>query len=488
MFPKPLHLSILIALGIAWAGGERVRAAAQSRPGDAVELVREGDEIVLRGGPRPAPQVGRRLVLRYRDRAVPFKPYVKELFTPGGVNVVVDSPADHVHHHGLMLAVGADEIDFWGEEPADAVGREITVSTEPLTEEGAVGFRSRIEWQAPDGSAILRERRSVVWRHNEGKEPTYLIWRSEITPAPGQDDVNLWGRHYFGLGMRFVESMSEATTFLHADGVEGRIYRGDERLTPGRWCAAQGTAEGKPVTIAMFDHPLNPRYPATWFIMNVPFAYLSATANLEAQPRLLGRGEIIHLRYGIAVWDGHIAPDEIETAYDRFLASENLLRDHVNVARSEHGTTVHASSEYGADYEGGKAIDGRYLKRETDKWNSAANVTPHYLRLDLGQPRLIDVIVLRHEGALPVLDGHSYNTADFRLQHSGRPWGPWIDLVRPVRNNTDNVTIHVFEPTETRYVRLLIETGEQNGSNTYGRIAEFEVYSPDSKVQTEVIE
>ena len=201
MFPRTDYVTILIALLIVSAGGDRVCGAAQDSPGDAIQLVREGDEVVLRGGERPAPRIGRRTVLRYRDRSVPFKPYIKELFTPNGVNVVVDSPPDHVHHHGLMLAVGAGEIDFWGEEPADVVGCEKTFSTDPLTEEGAVGLQSQIEWQAPDGSAILRERRSILWRHNDGKGPTCLTWRSEIAPAPGQGEVKLWGRHYFGLGI-----------------------------------------------------------------------------------------------------------------------------------------------------------------------------------------------------------------------------------------------------------------------------------------------
>ena len=42
--------------------------------------------------------------------------YIKELFTPGGVQVLRDSPPDHKHHHGLMFAIGVDGVDFWGEE------------------------------------------------------------------------------------------------------------------------------------------------------------------------------------------------------------------------------------------------------------------------------------------------------------------------------------------------------------------------------------
>lgn len=45
---------------------------------------------------------GTRTVLEYRTMASPIKPYVRELSTPGGAQILRDSPADHKHHHGLM--------------------------------------------------------------------------------------------------------------------------------------------------------------------------------------------------------------------------------------------------------------------------------------------------------------------------------------------------------------------------------------------------
>ena len=42
---------------------------------------------------------GDSVLLRYHYRDVPFKPYVQQLFSPRGVNVLRDAPADHLHHH-----------------------------------------------------------------------------------------------------------------------------------------------------------------------------------------------------------------------------------------------------------------------------------------------------------------------------------------------------------------------------------------------------
>ena len=44
-----------------------------------------------------------------------FKPYVRELYTLRGENVLRDAPPDHLHHHGLMYAVCVNGINFWEE-------------------------------------------------------------------------------------------------------------------------------------------------------------------------------------------------------------------------------------------------------------------------------------------------------------------------------------------------------------------------------------
>ena len=59
-----------------------------------------------------------------------FKPYVKELFTPAGLNVLLDSPDDHKHHHGLMLAYKVDGINFW--EETENSGRQKSVEISNL--------------------------------------------------------------------------------------------------------------------------------------------------------------------------------------------------------------------------------------------------------------------------------------------------------------------------------------------------------------------
>ncbi|MHC4071664.1 MAG: DUF6807 family protein, partial [Planctomycetota bacterium] len=67
-------------------------------------------------------------LLRYRYWDVPFKPCVQELFSPNGINILRDSPADHKHHHALMFAVSADGVNFWEEqkEPGHQIHKAFT--------------------------------------------------------------------------------------------------------------------------------------------------------------------------------------------------------------------------------------------------------------------------------------------------------------------------------------------------------------------------
>jgi hypothetical protein len=127
-----------------------------------------------------------------------------------------------------------------------------------------------------------------------------------------KQSVALTGSHYFGLGMRLPRSMDETGKFLNADGKEGTVFRGEERLVQSNWCAYQVTADGKPVTIAMFG-PSRPAGLTTWFTMAKPFAYMSATLRLHERPLELRTS--LRLRYGVAIWDRHLLPVQINAFY-----------------------------------------------------------------------------------------------------------------------------------------------------------------------------
>ena len=268
---------------------------------------------------------GAKPVAVYRYCGAPFKPYLRELYTPAGINVLLDSPSDHVHHHALMFALGLDGVDFWGEtqEPACGVQRHVALAGIDFGQgdgSQSARFTQRIDWIAPGGTrAVLTEDRIVRLHRLQGDDVTLLTWSARLRPAPGRATLTVDGRHYFGLGMRFVRAMDRTGTFFNPDNLPGEVFRGDERLLRSRWCAYSAEIDGKPVTVAMFDSPANPRCPAVWFTMKDPFAYLAATLGLHEQTLALNEGSSLDLTYGIALWDGKVETGRVEALYRKWL-------------------------------------------------------------------------------------------------------------------------------------------------------------------------
>jgi hypothetical protein len=263
---------------------------------------------------------GDSVLLRYHYRDVPFKPCVQQLFSPRGVNVLRDAPADHLHHHALMFAVAVDGVNFWEEQQAP--GRQVhrsfaEVKIGKRNNVPDAGFTERLDWVNPRShELLLKERRTIkVCQLNDFKG-TLLSWQSSVAVPSGKESVTLSGSHYFGLGMRFLKSMDVGGQFRNAEGKTGDVVRGDERLVRARWCSYAAGANGKPVTVTMFGHPDNLRHPTQWFTMTKPFAYLSATLNLHREPLKVTSDKPLVLRYAVVVWDNRVENEQIENVYN----------------------------------------------------------------------------------------------------------------------------------------------------------------------------
>lgn len=274
---------------------------------------------------------GPRLLLRYPYKDVPFKPYIQQLFSPSGVNILRDAPFDHLHHHALMYAVKVDGVNFWEESPT--AGKQFhksftDVKSDTKTDTNndkrfemrQAGFTEHIDWINSNKELLLKEHRTIDVRQGTDLSATILTWQSKFELPEGTESATLTGAHYHGLGMRFLKSMDTGGRFINADNKTGTVFRGQERLLRSTWCAYSANADGKPVTVAMFDHPNNPRHPATWFTMTAPFAYLSATMNLHVEPLKVITGKPLVLKYAMALWDGKVESDRINNLYQSWSA------------------------------------------------------------------------------------------------------------------------------------------------------------------------
>ena len=271
---------------------------------------------------------GDKPVLRYRFADVVSKPYADQLFSPGGVQVLRDTPKDHPWHHGLMLAVIVDKVNFWEENTPEcgkqrhkelAVTKAAAKDGVALDQIGDVVHWTRLDSDEP----LMIERRTIAVLKAAGLDATLISWHSRLEVPPGTESITITGNHYHGLGMRFIESMDTGNRFFNADDAAGEVVRREERLTPTKWCAITGNADGKPVTVAIFDHPQNVRYPARMFTMPRAFAYLSATRNEWKEPLVVKADKPLELTYGVALWDGEVDKATVERLYQRWLGASS---------------------------------------------------------------------------------------------------------------------------------------------------------------------
>lgn len=258
-----------------------------------------------------------------------FKPYVKELRTLHGENFLLDSPSDHRHHHGLMYGITVNGRNFWEEATDPGIEQ---VSPVPMryvarTPEGhpMAVFTQGIFWLADTNRAaldrleraLLREVRTLTLVADEAAGEVALAWHAEFTAGPGTDVVKLTGANYHGLGMRFVRAFDHQAKHLNS---ENAPYSAEQRgdVIPARWAATEHEIDGQPVTVAIFASPHNAGK-SHFFSMLDPFAYLSATQNLDQAPLEYKRNDKFTLDYLVLDYPEHKSREFLEARYQKWL-------------------------------------------------------------------------------------------------------------------------------------------------------------------------
>jgi hypothetical protein len=247
------------------------------------------------------------------------KPYVHPLRTPSGIVLTVFEPHDHVWHRGLWFTFKfVNGENFWEEHPPFGV----QAARPPAIahgENGAVTLAAASEWVRPGGETVLDEARTLASRPL-GPGRYAIDWDVRLTPrAPASLDrtpFTTWGG-YGGLTFRGSRNWQE-TRLLFADGSTSDR----PAPKPSRWCDLAGKLDGGPGLtggVAMFDHPDNPRHPVPWYGATGAGHYFNA-ALLFHGPLALGRGETLRLRYRVLVHDGLPGADDLNAAYEAWLA------------------------------------------------------------------------------------------------------------------------------------------------------------------------
>ena len=262
--------------------------------------------------------------------------------------------ADHPHQVGAWFTYGdVNGIDFWGYSdatPADEVRSKGTIVHKAIARAVSGADRGELavtaDWVMPDGSTILDEETSFVFR---GRDDSRSVDRMTRWSARDKRVVfNDTKEGAFGIRVArsleqpstepevFTDSSGRAETVPRLDntGVTG-LYRSSEGKTGdavwgtrARWMMLTGTVEAEPMTLAILDHPANPGYPTYWhargyglFAAN-PLGHAGFTSGNAHMSFTLEPGQAATFRYRILVLSGHRSSEAIEAEYQKFARTD----------------------------------------------------------------------------------------------------------------------------------------------------------------------
>ncbi len=242
-----------------------------------------------------------------------YKPYVQALNTVAGYGVLRDAPPDHLHHHALMYGIKVNGINFWEETSGCGVQKVVEYPAPEILQNAQGQAQARLVqmlyWLAPEDAflpntnapALLIERRTLTLTLNPDLQETALHWKSEFEVGTKTNVVTLTGANYHGLGMRFLKELDPVAAHFTPEG-KPDLSGTRQDVSPHAWEAVSFALPGRPATIALFGAPANARGDAHYFAMKSPFAYVSATQNLDQEPLVYRRGDRFELNYLITLY------------------------------------------------------------------------------------------------------------------------------------------------------------------------------------------
>jgi hypothetical protein len=272
-----------------------------------------------------------------------MKPVLYPIYTTGRVRVTRDYPlvitpgerGDHPHHVGLFLThQSVNGLDFWNmstnikpqDRPRYGHIEHVAVKEAKGGKKDAV-LTTTANWKSNSGEQQLAE--TTTFRFTVSKTDL-VIDRTTVLTADTKDVVFRDMKDAF-LGLRLARELEQPSDvqdrmvladgsltekMVNKDGTTGQ-YRNSEGVTGdatwgkrARWMAMDGTKNGKPITIAILDHPSNTEYPTFWhargyglFAAN-PLGREVFSEKKEKLDLTIKKGESVTFRYRIIVHEG----------------------------------------------------------------------------------------------------------------------------------------------------------------------------------------
>src|SRR5688500_10103560 len=266
--------------------------------------------------------------------------------------------ADHPHHVGHWFNYGdVNGYDFWGhssETPARNKPRMGTIAHKEIVKAAGGPERGeltvRADWTIPDGSTLLRDETHFVFSGGAGRRAIdrVTVWTAADKPVTFKDTKE------GAFGIRVARSLDhpskQAEVFVSRTGEKETVPRLDNTGVTGNyiapdgktgeevwgtrqpWMGLTGQVDGKPVTVAILDHPWNHGYPTYWHARGYGLFAANPLGRQGYDPKqqptsfTLQPGQSVTFRHRILVRDGQLTVGDLKQEQASFAAGAEATR------------------------------------------------------------------------------------------------------------------------------------------------------------------
>lgn len=270
------------------------------------------------------------------------KPSLFPLHTPAGVQICRGYPllpvkgesTDHPHHVGIFFA--CDRVngnDFWFNSTLQLprIRHVKTTNMESGEKQGRLGVL--LHWIGKGDKVLLHENRTMAFGGDKNANVVDLDITLEAKekvaiadPKNGLLGIRLadWLREPFERKAGVIGISGSGTgKYLNSHGEEREKGVWGKRAD---WVCLHGDKDGKPVGIAIFDHPKSFNHPTYWhargyglFAANPVgqgyFEKTTGTNKAKALNLMLQPGDKLHFRYRVLIFDGTMTRAQLQERY-----------------------------------------------------------------------------------------------------------------------------------------------------------------------------
>jgi hypothetical protein len=303
---------------------------------------------------------GSTVVAKYATDPKYSKPFLYPLHAPGGVPVTRGWPiekglpgevkTDHIHQksvwfcHGDVIPEGLDlktraankndkGVDFWSEnkdksgKPLHGQIRVVKVG-EPKAGKDGVSVETQNEWLSADGEKIMDEARVITFRET----PEGRLFVFDITLKANDYPITFGDTKEGSFGIRTHDSLrpeiKDGATVVTAEGKSFAPPQKDNMPIwghPTAWIDYSGKVDDKPVGIAVFDHPDNPK--ANWHVraygLNAANPFGRDHSGFPSQKGKtdyvkIAKGGELKLKYAVYAHTGDVKTGKVAEAFEMF--------------------------------------------------------------------------------------------------------------------------------------------------------------------------